>query len=119
MTPDELARFRHILETRRAELNRAIGVAQRDAQDAVEGVDEAGDPAVQGELADTALDIGTRRSDEYNEIDEALRRIETGEYGHCEVDGEEIDLGRLEVLPTARTCAAHARSAERSRPPTL
>jgi len=119
MKPEQLAHFRRILQERRAELNRAIGEAQRDAQDAIEGVDEAGDPAVQGELADTALDIGTRRSDEYNEVDEALRRIEIGEYGLCEVDGEEIEIGRLEVLPAARTCAAHARSAERSRPPTL
>jgi DnaK suppressor protein len=119
MTQEQLARFRHMLETRRAELNRGIDAAQRDALDAVEGIDEGGDPAVQGELADTALGVGTRRSQEWIEIDEALRRIERGEYGRCEVDGEEIDIGRLEVLPTARTCAAHARSAERSRPPTL
>jgi RNA polymerase-binding transcription factor len=119
MKSQQLAYFRQRLEERRAELNRAIGEAQRDAQDAIEGVDEGGDAAVQGELADTALDVGTRRTKEYEEIDEALRRIETGEYGRCEVDGEEIEIGRLEVLPTARTCAAHARSAERSRPPTL
>ena len=119
MTQEQLARFRRILETRRAELNRGIDAAQHDAQDAVEGIDEAGDPAVQGELADTALGVATRRSDEWNEVDAALQRIQRGEYGRCEVDGEDIDVGRLEALPTARTCAAHARSAERSRPPTL
>jgi DnaK suppressor protein len=34
-------------------------------------------------------------------IDSALRRIETGEYGYCEVTGEPISLGRLEARPIA------------------
>ncbi len=34
-------------------------------------------------------------------IDEALRRIENGEYGYCEVTGEPISLGRLEARPIA------------------
>ena len=34
-------------------------------------------------------------------IDSALRRIETGEYGFCEVTGEPISLARLEARPIA------------------
>ena len=34
-------------------------------------------------------------------IDAALRRIEEGEYGFCEVTGEPISLGRLEARPIA------------------
>lgn len=34
-------------------------------------------------------------------IDAALRRIETGEYGFCEVTGEPISLARLEARPVA------------------
>ena len=34
-------------------------------------------------------------------IDAALRRIETGEYGFCEVSGEPISLARLEARPIA------------------
>ncbi len=34
-------------------------------------------------------------------IDAALRRIEDGEYGYCEVTGEPISLGRLEARPIA------------------
>jgi DnaK suppressor protein len=34
-------------------------------------------------------------------IDAALRRIEEGEYGYCEVTGEPISLARLEARPTA------------------
>lgn len=34
-------------------------------------------------------------------IDAALRRIDDGEYGYCEVTGEQISLGRLEARPIA------------------
>ena len=34
-------------------------------------------------------------------IDAALRRIETGEYGFCEVTGEPISLARLDARPIA------------------
>jgi DnaK suppressor protein len=36
-----------------------------------------------------------------SKIDAALRRIEEGEYGFCEVTGEPISLGRLEARPIA------------------
>jgi DnaK suppressor protein len=36
-----------------------------------------------------------------SKIDAALRRIEQGEYGYCEVTGEPIPLARLEARPTA------------------
>ncbi len=34
-------------------------------------------------------------------IDAALKRIETGEYGYCEVTGEPISLKRLDARPVA------------------
>ena len=34
-------------------------------------------------------------------IDAALRRIDQGEYGYCEVTGDPISLGRLEARPIA------------------
>jgi DnaK suppressor protein len=36
-----------------------------------------------------------------SKIDAALRRIETGDYGFCEVSGEPISLARLEARPIA------------------
>lgn len=43
----------------------------------------------------------------YNEIRAALKRIEDGTYGVCEVDGEPIEEGRLEANPAATTCMKH------------
>ncbi len=50
-----------------------------------------------------ALELRTRDRERklIKKIDEALLRIETGEYGYCEMTGEPIGLERLEVRPTA------------------
>lgn len=47
-------------------------------------------------------------------IDSALRRIEEGEYGHCEVTGEPIGLGRLTARPIA-TMTVEAQQAHERR----
>lgn len=36
-----------------------------------------------------------------SKIDAAVRRIDEGEYGYCEVTGEPISLGRLQARPIA------------------
>ena len=47
-------------------------------------------------------------------IDSALRRIEEGEYGYCEVTGEPISLGRLIARPIA-TMTVEAQQAHERR----
>ncbi len=53
--------------------------------------------------ADWSLELRTRDRQRklISKIDAALRRIEDGEYGYCEVTGEPISLGRLEARPIA------------------
>jgi len=43
----------------------------------------------------------------YNEIKDALAKIDMGTYGICEISGLPIEEDRLEVNPAARTCKAH------------
>ncbi|MFO0718581.1 MAG: TraR/DksA C4-type zinc finger protein [Candidatus Paceibacterota bacterium] len=43
----------------------------------------------------------------YNEIRKALKKIEDGTYGVCEVSGEPIEVERLEANPAATTCMKH------------
>lgn len=45
---------------------------------------------------------------ELNEVKDALKRIEKGTYGVCEVGGEKISKERLEANPSAKTCKEHA-----------
>ena len=44
------------------------------------------------------------RDEKIRNIDEALTRLEEGEYGICEDCEEEIPLGRLKAMPFARLC---------------
>ncbi|RMF22858.1 MAG: TraR/DksA family transcriptional regulator [Deltaproteobacteria bacterium] len=37
-------------------------------------------------------------------VDDALRRVDSGEYGKCEECGEDIAEGRLEAMPFTRLC---------------
>ena len=37
-------------------------------------------------------------------VEKALKRLETGEYGICEICGQPIDRARLETLPYAAQC---------------
>lgn len=39
-----------------------------------------------------------------DEVDAALRRVESGDYGVCENCGRDIPLARLEARPFARYC---------------
>jgi RNA polymerase-binding transcription factor DksA len=43
----------------------------------------------------------------YNEVLDALMRIEKGTYGVCETGGEPIESARLAADPAARTCKKH------------
>ncbi len=55
------------------------------------------------EETDRALELRTRDRQRklVNKIDAALRRIEEGEYGYCEITGEPISLKRLDARPIA------------------
>lgn len=43
----------------------------------------------------------------YNEVKDALAKIDMGTYGTCEISGLPIEEDRLEANPAARTCKAH------------
>lgn len=43
----------------------------------------------------------------FNEIKDALKRIEENKFGVCSVGGEQIEDDRLHANPAATTCKAH------------
>lgn len=65
------------------------------------------------EVADRTEEYDERRATlatlegRYNDIRRALRKIDDGTYGICEISGEPIEADRLEANPAARTCKAH------------
>ena len=79
-----------------------------DSRDTIEGlqdntrnIPDLADRA--SEETDRALELRTRDRQRklVSKIDSALRRIDEGEYGYCEVTGEPISLKRLDARPIA------------------
>ena len=70
-------------------------------QEATRNIPDVTDRA--SEETDRAIELRTRDRQRklISKIDAALRRIDDGEYGYCEVTGEPISLGRLEARPIA------------------
>ncbi|MDF1854116.1 RNA polymerase-binding protein DksA [Pseudooceanicola sp.] len=70
-------------------------------QDGTRNIPDVADRA--SEETDRSLELRTRDRQRklVTKIDAALRRIEEGEYGYCEVTGEPISLKRLDARPIA------------------
>ena len=49
------------------------------------------------------------RASSSRQVEKALARIESGEYGRCEVCGKEIPVERLEAVPWTTLCIDDAR----------
>jgi DnaK suppressor protein len=47
------------------------------------------------------IDFSRRCDALISQVEKALERIESGEFGYCELTGEPIDVRRLEVQPWA------------------
>lgn len=67
-----------------------------------------------GDCSTVALDLDRTRTLLYSarqrlvDVDDAIRRIDQGTYGTCEVCGSRLATERLEALPAARTCVGCA-----------
>jgi DnaK suppressor protein len=67
---------------------------------------------------DLALDARARESRELQLIDDALHKIDGGEYGTCGECGGSIAMARLEALPFAEFCIDCQEELERTGAPT-
>lgn len=71
------------------------------------------DRADESEMADRMEEYGENTAvlkdleERFNDIKDALKKIEDGKYGFCEVCGNQIEEERLIANPAARTCKSH------------
>lgn len=93
--------FRRKLITWKNELIDGSRETIEGLQDSARNVPDIADRA--SEETDRALELRTRDRQRklVSKIDAALRRIEAGEFGYCEVTGEPISLKRLDARPIA------------------
>jgi DnaK suppressor protein len=65
---------------------------------------DLGDRALSTVIRDLSYQLTASERDILRRIDDALQRIETGEYGNCVECGKKVQTGRLDAVPWARHC---------------
>ena len=121
MTAIDTSEYRARLLEERERLVLAVDFLERENPGSIS--DELGDIVTAGDenLGDTASATYDRELDQSLEegaqqtltaIDDALRKIEEGTYGTCEVCGKPIGAGRLAAMPWARLCIDDQRKAD-------
>jgi len=97
-----------LLNLRDAMVDSMAGVAQDTLRSRAEGSEASAFGMHQADAGsdaydrDFALSLLSQEQDALYEIDQALKRIELGTYGICEMSGKPIPHARLEAIPFAR-----------------
>jgi RNA polymerase-binding transcription factor DksA len=97
-----------LLQLRDAMVDSMAGVAQDTLRSRAEGSEASAFGMHQADAGsdaydrDFALSLLSQEQDALYEIDQALKRIELGTYGVCEMSGKTIPRARLEAIPFAR-----------------
>ena len=101
MNDRQLEYFRRKLIAWKQELMAGSRDTIEALQDGTRNIPDVADRA--SEETDRALELRTRDRARklVSKIDAALRRIDEGEYGYCDVTGEPISLKRLDARPIA------------------
>lgn len=101
MNERQLEYFRRKLNNWKSELLAGSRDTIEGLQDNTRNIPDVADRA--SEETDRALELRTRDRQRklVAKIDSALRRIDEGEYGYCEVTGDPISLRRLDARPIA------------------
>ncbi len=90
--------------------------SQRDASGDLSGYSlHMADQGTDNYDREFALNLVSSEQDILYEIDEAIRRIDSGKYGICELTGEPIERARLKVIPYARYSVAAQSEMERGK----
>ena len=97
-----------LLNLRDAMVDSMAGVAKDNLRSRAEGSEASAFGMHQADAGsdaydrDFALSLLSQEQDALYEIDQALKRIELGTYGVCEMSGKPIPHARLEAIPFAR-----------------
>ena len=90
----KLLAWKHELLEQSAETLEGLAESARNVPDIADRASEETDRALELRTRDRQRKLVTK-------IDAALRRIDSGEYGYCEMTGEPISLKRLDARPIA------------------
>jgi DnaK suppressor protein len=94
--------YERLLELRDQLLRQMNGLAKESAQELAGYSLHMADSGTDNFDRDFALSLLSSDQDAIYEIEEALKRIEKGTYGVCELTGKQIPKSRLEAIPWTR-----------------
>jgi RNA polymerase-binding transcription factor DksA len=108
---------RQLIETERERLEglvrerevEGIGQSERDQTSELSTLDQhQGDVGTETFEREKDFSLLEQLEAEIGDLDAALRKIDEGTYGMCEICNRAIDPERLEAMPGTRTCIEHA-----------
>ena len=94
--------YRNLLDLRERLLNQMSGLAKESAEEMASYSLHMADSGTDNFDRDFALSLLSADQDAIYEIEEALKRIEKGTYGTCELTGKSIPKARLDAIPWTR-----------------
>ncbi|MCC2617138.1 TraR/DksA C4-type zinc finger protein [Aestuariibacter halophilus] len=98
----QVAKFKEKLESQRQILQtRLQGIKEDFAQGQR---NNSSDGAMRSENDEVLKQLEYEAQEEIRAINQALQRIERGEFGICEDCGKDISPARLNIVPTAQQC---------------
>jgi DnaK suppressor protein len=104
MNKKQQAHFQAILSAWKQELEDEIERTIDHMRDGGASAPDPNDRASQETDMSLELRSRDREGKLVKKINEALERLEDGDYGYCEKCGEEVGVSRLEARPTAELC---------------
>lgn len=100
--PEWLKYYKHLIDLRERLLNQMSGLAKESAEEMDSYSLHMADSGTDNFDRDFALSLLSSDQDAIYEIDEALKRIQRGTYGTCELTARPIPKARLEAIPWTR-----------------
>ena len=105
--------IRKILLEEKEKIGDGIKSKQINLSDIERDVGDEVDKSMVEQERELNLLLQDREKQHLEAIEEALQRIETGEYGFCDECGDQIDKKRLMVMPLAQLCITCQQNEER------
>ena len=105
--------IRKILLNEKEKIGVEIKSKQLNLSDIERDVGDEVDNSMVEQERELNLLLQDREKQHLEALEEALQRIETGEYGFCDECGDQIDQKRLMVMPLAQLCITCQQNEER------
>ena len=105
MNKRQRQRYNKLLLKKRESLLQLVQAARKSEKEGTtKEAPDLGDRALSTVIRDLSYQLSAGERDILRRVDDALDRMEKGEYGVCVACGKTVQTGRLDAVPWARHC---------------